>query len=287
LRLSLTKSSLLLLLTVTLLVTGAIAAANAGTDDFRFVIVGDRTGETVPGVYQQVWRETDADHPAFVITVGDTIQGLNDATVDAEWQDVLRLLAPYRRYPIYFTPGNHDVWSPSSAAAYQRYTKRTLHYSFDYGQAHFIVLEDHAEDARAPVPPGEMTFLERDLREHQKQPLKFVFSHRPWWLMDAVLRNANAPLQQLAEHDGVQYIIAGHIHQMLHVDVHGVMYLSMPSAGGHLRASKRYEDGWFFAHTLVTVHGAAAEFSIQEVSAPFGQGRKSQPADWGSAGLSK
>jgi 3',5'-cyclic-AMP phosphodiesterase len=273
------------LLTLSLLVTGAITAGIAGQDDFRFVIVGDRTGETVPDVYEQVWREADADHPAFVVTVGDTIQGFNDATTDMEWRDVLRLLEPYRRYPIYFTPGNHDVWSPASAAAYQRYTKRPLHYSFDYGQAHFTVLEEHPEDERTPVQAGEMAFLERDLKEHQKQPLKFVFSHRPWWLIDAVLRNQSAPLQQLAEHYGVQYIIAGHIHQMLHVDVQSVTYLSMPSAGGHLRASKRYQDGWFFAHTLVAVHGTAAEFSIQEVSAPFGQGRKSHPADWGSAGL--
>jgi hypothetical protein len=263
----------------------ALRAAKAGSDDFRFEIIGDRTGEVVPGVYEEVWRETNADRPDFVIKVGDTIQGLNEATMGAEWQEALHLLQPYRRYPIYFTPGNHDVWSPASATAYEHYTKRPLHYSFDYDKAHFVVLEDHAEDGRAPLPAGELAFLERDLKAHAAQPLRFIFSHRPGWLISAVLRESDAPLQQLAKRYGVQYIIAGHIHQMLQVEINGVMYLSMPSAGGHLRASKRYEDGWFFAHTLVEVHWGAAKFTVEEVNAPFGQGRRSRPSDWGTAGL--
>src|ERR1043166_3620047 len=74
---------------------GISGAADPGS--FRFVILGDRTGETQPGVYERVWKETAADHPAFVVTVGDTIQGLNDATADAEWQEIQRILTPYRR----------------------------------------------------------------------------------------------------------------------------------------------------------------------------------------------
>ena len=35
--------------------------------DFHFVILGDRTGETQPGIYEQVWKQTLADHPAFVV----------------------------------------------------------------------------------------------------------------------------------------------------------------------------------------------------------------------------
>jgi hypothetical protein len=35
----------------------------------------------------------------------------------------------------------------------------------------------------------------------------------------------------------------------------------------------RYEDGWFFGYTLVTVEGAQAKFEIKELGAPYGQGR--------------
>ncbi|MBV9032925.1 MAG: hypothetical protein JO182_00425, partial [Acidobacteriaceae bacterium] len=55
----------------------------------------------------------------------------------------------------------------------------------------------------------------------------------------------------------------------------------------HLREPRTYERGWFFQHTLVTVHEDTAEFQIKELAAPFGQGRATKPEDWSSAGLKK
>jgi hypothetical protein len=42
-------------------------------DSLRFAILGDRTGETQAGVYEQVWKEAAAGHPPFVVTTGDKI----------------------------------------------------------------------------------------------------------------------------------------------------------------------------------------------------------------------
>jgi len=263
------------------LVSGLIAA-QAESRQFKFAILGDRTGGAQPGVYEEAWREAVADHPEFVVTVGDTIEGGSDLTVDSEWQQVMHTLLPYRRYRMYFAPGNHDVWSIASAQAFEHYTKHPLHYSFDYRQAHFTVLDNSRSD---DLPAEEIAYLKRDLQSHAGQPVKFVISHRPSWILQAVLRNPNFPLQHLAEQYGVKYVIAGHIHQMLHFELNGVTYLSMASSGGHLRNTKRYEDGWFFEHTLVTVRGDSADFSIKELRAPFGEGRVSKPDDWGAAGL--
>ena len=224
----------------------------AGPSDFRFVILGDRTGEAVAGVYREIWRELDHDHPDFVVSVGDTIQGGDDRTVDAEWRKILALLTPYRRYRIFFAPGNHDVWSEASAEAYEKYTRHPLHYSFDYRQAHFTILDNSRSDQ---LPAEEFAYLQKDLELHKNQPLKFIVSHRPSWILNAVLGNPGFPLHQLAKRYGVKYVIAGHIHQMLRFEVEGVTYLSMPSAGGHLRLEKQYDKGWFFAHTLVSVEG--------------------------------
>lgn len=265
------------------LLTGAVWAANSSTrDTFRFAILGDRTGEAVPEVWEEVWRETNADHPDFVVTVGDTIQGGDDATVDREWQKQLRILAPYRKYRIFFTPGNHDVWSLDSAEAFEKYTKHPLHYGFDYKQAHFTVLDNSRSDN---LSAEELAFLRNDLQAHARQPLKFVFSHRPSWILQVVLSNPHFPLAELAKEYGVRYVIAGHIHQMLHFELDGTTYLSMASAGGHLRDGKEYRGGWFFAHTIVTVRGNSADFEIKEVGPPFGESRVTTPADWGAAGL--
>ena len=54
----------------------SIGSAN----DFAFAIVGDRTGGAQPHVYERIWREIDLRRPNFVLTVGDTIEGGNDAT---------------------------------------------------------------------------------------------------------------------------------------------------------------------------------------------------------------
>src|SRR5204863_4942889 len=80
-------------------------------NDFHFSILGDRTGRATPGVYESVWREVDQSHPAFVINVGDTIEGGDDARAEQEWLALRPLWDRYKQYPLYFTPGNHDVFS--------------------------------------------------------------------------------------------------------------------------------------------------------------------------------
>ena len=258
------------------------AAPAGGNGAFRFVILGDRTGGAQAGVYEQVWREAAAEHPAFVVSVGDTIQGGVDATAQSEWEQVERVLSRYRRYPLYLVPGNHDIWSETSEKLFRKYSTHAPHYSFDFKQAHFVVLDNSRSDQ---FSAGEMDFLEQDLEAHRVQPVKFIFSHRPSWLLDVAMRNRTSALHQLARRFGVQYVIAGHVHEMLHLNLEGVEYVSMPSSGGHLRASGKYQDGWFFGHAVVEVKGKEIEFQIEEAKPPHGQGRITKLADWGMLGL--
>ncbi len=269
------------LFTSLLIIGGGIKAWSA-TDEFDFAILGDRTGEAVDGVYEEAWREADIGHPAFVITVGDTIQGGNERTMEREWEEAESIFAPYRRYKILLTPGNHDVWSTASARAYVTYSKRPLHYGFDYRQVHITVLDNSRADE---FSSEELAFLKQDLAAHERQPVKFVFSHRPAWILQAVLGNPAFPLHQLATRYGVKWVIAGHIHQMLRFELDGVTYLSMASSGGHLREDKSYERGWFFQHTVAHVQGNKVSLEIEELRKSFGKGRVSAPGDWGAAGL--
>ena len=149
---------------------GGFAAFKAA-DEFDFAILGDRTGLPVEGVYEEAWRETNLDHPAFVATVGDTVQGGNDSSVETEWEEMEAMLAPYRRYKILFTPGNHDVWSNGSAHAYVEHSKRPLHYGFDFKQVHITVLDNSRRD---DLSSDELAFLKEDLAP-EKQPVKFIF----------------------------------------------------------------------------------------------------------------
>lgn len=249
---------------------------------FRFVIIGDRTGEARPGVYEQVWKDAQSERPAFVVSVGDTIQGLNDRTAEAQWQAAEQIIGAFRTFPLYLVPGNHDIWSARSEQLFEKYAGHPPHYSFDYGPAHFTVLDNsRTEDFSA----AELAYLEQDLAAHASQPLKFIVSHRPSWLLPAILGDSNFPVARLAKKYGARCVVAGHLHEMLHASLDGVDYISMASAGGHLRASMKYEDGWFFGYAVVDATPSGASFHIHELAAPYGEGRTTALNDWGKAGL--
>jgi len=281
-----TKKALIWFAAVSTLVGAAaiLFAQSFPPPPLRFVILGDRSGETVPGVYETVWREIAAAKPAFVAGVGDSIQGLDDATANKEWIEFEHILDPFQAIPYYAPPGNHDVWSDASARLFVAHSGHPLDYSFDKGPLHFTILDNSRTD---DLQPQEMTFLEQDLRAHQSQPVKLIVSHRPSWLLNVVMGSPNFPLHQLAEKYGVHYVIAGHVHQMMHMNLGSVDYISAPSAGGHLRGSLKYEDGWFFGYILATVNGTDVRFEVHELPAPNGEGRVTALAAWGITGLTR
>ncbi|MFZ0592381.1 MAG: metallophosphoesterase, partial [Bryobacteraceae bacterium] len=199
-----------------------------------------------------------------------------------EWQQVEKILDRHPSLPVYLAPGNHDIWSPLSERLFRKFARRAPHYGFDFQNLHVTVLDNSRTEQ---LSAAELEFLEQDLQAHERQPAKLVVCHRPSWLFPVLFKNPNSPLHQLAKRFGVRYLVAGHLHEMLHFELEGVTYLSMPSAGGHLRASGRYEDGWFFGHTLVEDDNDTLKFRIEEAKAPIGEGRITSEADWGAAGL--
>ncbi len=264
-----------------LLVPLFINSVGAQPDAFHFVILGDRTGAVQPGVYEDVWKEVAEEDPAFVVTVGDAIEGSRDVAAESEWKQLMEILSPYQRFPVFSAPGNHDIWSIPSLRLYQKYTGHPPHYSFDFRQAHFTVL-DNSRSEQLPVP--ELMFLEKDLEAHKDQPVKFVVFHRPSWLIDAALQNPHFPLHEMLKKYGVRYVISGHLHQVLDVTLEGITYLSMPSSGGHLRGDAKYGDGSFFGYAAVAVHGSAVDIRIKELKPPHGKGRVSELGEWRRAG---
>src|SRR5215467_6279950 len=190
-----------------------VVRAAAAPDVFRFVLFGDRTGSTQPGVYEQAWREAAAETPSFVVAVGDTIEGLNDATAEGEWRAVNQILHLYGLYPLYLAPGNHDIWSATAEQLFRKYAGREPRYSFDYRNAHFTILDNSRSDQ---FPAEELAFLEKDLQVNAARPVKFIVSHRPSWLVNVILRSPDFRLHELAKKYGVRTVIAGHLHEMLH-----------------------------------------------------------------------
>src|SRR5690606_4768327 len=159
-------------------------------NDFHFVVVTDRTGQHRPGVFANAMPKVNLLSPAFVVSVGDLIEGYTDdqPTLDREWDEledfVARLDAPF-----FYTPGNHDMSNAVMAETWQRRFGPS-YYHFVYKDVLFVVLNSELfgmvgqEDAPVPGPwtqDDQMAFVERVLAENTDARWTIVLLHQPLW----------------------------------------------------------------------------------------------------------
>lgn len=253
---------------LTLALAGALCLQTQPTG-FRFVVLGDRTGNADQAVYERVWRDVAAEHPAFVLNVGDTIQGGNDATAQAEW-DALR---PVWSLPQFFSPGNHDIWSSASRKIYEAATRHPPSYGFDYRGAHFTVLDNSGS---LNLDEEQMKFLQTDLQRNRDKNPKFVSFHQPFWLLPLKFQSGEFPFHRLAKKYGVAAVFSGHGHQFVRLERDGIVYLEAGSSGAKLKG-QGFAQGWFFGHTTVDVSAGNIKIVVHETGPPFGESRVLNP----------
>ncbi len=267
---------------------GGVVVTRAVTEpknDFRFSILGDRTGGATAEIYGRVWREIDLLHPDFVVNVGDTIQGGNDEKAPSEWNELRPLWARYSHYPHYFTPGNHDVWSEVSRQIYERESGRASQYSFNYQDAHFVVLDN----SRTPdLSQEQLDFLERDLEANKDRRPKFVFFHRPFWIPLLMLGNTEFRLHQVCKKYGVEHVISGHGHQFVRIVRDGIAYMEVGSSGGTMERALAqghgFREGRFYHHVWGRVKGGKVQLTVKEIDGAKGAGRMFRAEDWDEKG---
>ena len=277
------------------LAAGILAAIGAGTaaqdprptsgSDFHFSILGDRTGGAQPEIYGRVWREIGLLHPDFVINVGDTIQGGNDKTAAAEWAELRALRDRFNQLPWFFVPGNHDIWSEHSRRLYEKETGRPAHYSFNYHNAHFTVLDNSRTEE---LSKAQLDFLEKDLAAHRTRSPKFVFFHKPYWVLYIKMGSGEFPLHQIARKYGVNYIVSGHAHLFMRMERDGITYMGVGSSGASMARGTNsrlgFENGWFYHHVWVRVKGTKTQFTVKELDGPAGRGRMFDAEEWDTTG---
>jgi hypothetical protein len=179
-------------------------------------------------------------------------------------------------YPWYPVLGNHDPESPSSMEYLREYSKTVPNvvnrgpkgceettFSFDYGDAHFVVLNQYFDGVRdwglkGEIVPELLTWLEADLAATRKKNI-FVFGHEPILPMpdmdngrirhqgdslDEDPDNAFAFHQLLLKH-GVDAYFCGHTHNTSYAKINGLWQLDPGHARGLEEAS--YADQMFAA----------------------------------------
>lgn len=262
-----------------------LRAVDEPRSDFRFAILGDRTGGAQPQIYGRVWREIDLFRPDFVINVGDTIEGRDDGKALQEWTELRPIWQRYGRYPHYFTAGNHDIWSEYSRQLYEQESGREAIYSFTIEDAHFTVL-DTAETGQ--LTDEQLGFLDSDLEQNAGKDPKFVFFHHPYWLARFRGGDADFRLHELAKKHRVHAVISGHGHQFVRMVRDGIVYMEVGSSGGTMaggfRRGEGFRDGRFYHWVWGHVNGREVSFTVKEIDGQMGAGRSFDANDWDEDG---
>ncbi|HWV61210.1 MAG TPA: metallophosphoesterase [Sphingopyxis sp.] len=119
-----------------------------GASEFRFVVVGDRTGKHRPGVFEDAMDKVERLRPDFVINIGDLIEGNTEdpAQLDKEWNEV-NVAIDRLSIPFFYVPGNHDLTNEVQRTEWRKRLGAD-YYSFTYKNALFLVL--NTEDPPQP-----------------------------------------------------------------------------------------------------------------------------------------
>jgi predicted phosphodiesterase len=221
----------LALLVILLSYSAAYAEAEGAARPMRFAVIGDRTGSHDPGIHSEMLKEIERMKPDFVVGVGDMIEGYsNDTTaVKAEWKEYMELVEALSM-PIYFTPGNHDIWDSTSLGVYERIVG-TPYYSFDIGNAHFIVLDTSRWFEVDDFPQDQIDWLKGDLASNRDAARTFVVFHVPYWI-ETVSKGEPDRLHDLFVAHGVDAVFTGHYHVYFSGEYDGILYTGVGSSGG-------------------------------------------------------
>lgn len=236
---------------------------------FRFVVVGDRTGEPNDVDWMRVLGEVEARAPDLVVTVGDFT---DDAYNPADWARALAGTAQLKR-PVAYTPGNHDILDAASAALFTQYTGQAPYRSFDQGGCHFVIVDNSVAERWEDLPEAQRVWLEADLVASRGTPT-FVFMHKPFWALGVAL-GAPDPMHDLFVRTGVKGVFTGHWHNHLHGRFGGIEYTGVGSAGGYTQGLPEVRRGNVPEFVEATVRGrelslttvvAGADYPVDMVS---------------------
>ncbi len=241
----------------------AVEAPEPATNEFHFVVLGDSQLHR-PADFNRLIDRVRVLRPAFVIQVGDMIEGYNsdlDAVRD-EWRRFARQIAPLGPIRFMPVPGNHDVYGderrvdPAVVDVYREVWGETQ-YTFRYRNTLGVVLNTDPVDAAPGLGDTQLAWLEGTLADAAAEHV-FVFMHRP----PDRLPEADA-LHTLLRRHPVRAVFYGHFHHYHFRERDGIRYVMTNAAAN----SAIDEDAVGTFDHLVQVAVRDAEVSLAVVRA--------------------
>ena len=212
---------------------------NDADELFHFVIVADRTGGERPGVFPAAMPKINLLEPAFVVSVGDLIEGYTEdqARLDREWDEFEQFISELET-PFFYAAGNHDMSNAVMAATWQRRFGPS-YYRFVYKDVLFLVLNSElfgmVSDPESAVPgpwtqAEQLGFIQRTLAEYPDPRWTIVIIHQPLWDYDPVRGDWPLVEEMLGERDYT--VFAGHFHRYVKHIRNDRKYITLATTGG-------------------------------------------------------
>jgi len=225
--------------------------------DFVFAVSGDSRGGDE--VYLEILRRVEEDGAAFFVNTGDLV---NYGT-SKEFQHFADLMSDFT-IPFFPVAGNHDSFDGLLDEYLEYSGAPAAHYSFDYGQGHFVVIDSH----NGVLQNSEIDWLGADLSSTD-QPLKVVFLHHPPFDPDGtdhIMRHGNEKFMELVEEYAVSYVFAGHIHAYVEGLRNDVRYIITGGGGAPLYFAGH--PNAFYHYVRVTVSGTNIITEVVKIDTP-------------------
>ena len=245
-----------------------MVSARLHADEFEFVVIGDTRPRFESESFQPfagLIAKINALKPALVINVGDLIYGYGTTRKERQWdkyQDVIKAI----QVPYYQLPGNHDTHSKEARKIYgQRFGK--FYQSFNYGDCHFVLLDNTEQEHWGYLGPTELAWLRNDLKENKAKSV-FVFMHFPVWEPERITpeyyRFWADTLHPLFKESRVRAVFAGHYHTYGPTrEFDGIRYFITGGGGAELIPEYRKSGGEFH---FMKVHVASETLDVRVIT---------------------
>lgn len=205
---------------------------NRSEREFHFAIVSDNSGTPRFGIWREAMEKLNLLQPAFVMSVGDLIEGYVDRPelLHQQWDRFFNDLAPLER-PFFFVAGNHDVGRPLWHQVYRERVGPTWYY-FLYRDVLFLILDTNdGPEHSTGMSDEQLTWIQQVLQKYPASSVRWtlVFQHKPLWNDNNL--QWNQVKRMLADRQSVT-VIAGHIHEYMSTQIDGIEYVALATTGG-------------------------------------------------------
>ena len=208
-------------------------------EDFNFAVVSDRTGGHRKGIFPMAMDKLNLVQPAFVVSVGDLIEGYTDnpQVLEQEWTELQQFVGKLEM-PFFYVPGNHDMSNEVMAETWQQKFGPS-YYHFRYRDVLFLALNSElfgmVHNPREPLPgpwqlDEQMAWAEQVLADNPDARWTFVLVHQPLWDWPQVHPQWERMQALLA--DRPHTVFAGHLHQYTLHRRNDSNYITLATTGG-------------------------------------------------------